>query len=237
MKKFMLLVLFVLACITLHAQYSMPYAYHVPTNEVPWWLAAHGKEKFALVNHKGETNTTIRKVGLTSNFTIGGGNGTARALVTPDCKILKYTIPGVNIERGWSTNNICPGTYDLQNGKFYIELTGEEKLAMWIAYTNQVIQAALAEEAAAKAPAKFDVSMTPDEFKAQLLGDRVMEDLLPAERRDINSQVSVYRREWIRINDPEKYDREYRGRLLMPNMRDIRTEQQKIKSRRVWRRR
>ena len=224
----------VFAVLTVMAEYTIPSAFLMPTNEVPWWMAAQNKEKVALIDHYGKTNVATRLVGQTSNVSVSGSHQGIRAVVSPDLQVLKYIVPGVSIEFGWSIAQVCPGIYNLETNKFYSQMTDAEKTELWVAYTNKVIQAALAEEAEARAPAKFDISMSVEEYKASILGDRVYDDLTPSERREVNRKVAVYEKEWIRINDPEKYDREYRGRLFPSMHRNVRTEQEKIKSSRGW---
>jgi hypothetical protein len=83
------------------------------------------------------------------------------------------------------------------------------------------------EKEEASAPAKFDLSKTPDEYKAALLGDRSYDDLMPNEKRELSSEVAAYRIEWTRINDPEAWWR--MRRPLIPG-NEIRSEQEKIRS-------
>lgn len=229
MKKFMLLFLMLFTfAVAFAAEYAMPYAFLTPANEVPWWMKAQRKEKVTLVDHLGRTNTAIRVVGSTNTVSVGFRNhGSAK--LSADLKVLTYTVPAVNIEEGWSITNICPGVYNLETNKFYIEMTDAEKTTLWIDYTNKVHLAEIAEQNVRNAPAKFDVSMTVEEFRASLLGERKYEDLLPIEKLEIHSQVSVYRDEWTRINEPDKW-------RALPDFRSSRmTEQQKIKSRRGFR--
>lgn len=230
MKKFILLFLmFFMFAVAFAAEYSMPRAFLTPTNEVPWWMKAQRKEKVTLIDHLGHTNTAVRVVGSTNTVSVGFKNqGSAK--LSADLKVLTYSVPSVNIEEGWSITNICPGVYNLETDKFYIEMTDEEKTARWIDYTNKVHLAEIAEQNVRNAPAKFDVSMTVEEFRASLLGERKYEDLLPIERREISLQVSVYRDEWTRINEPDKW-------RALPDFRmsSRMTEQQKIKSRRGFR--
>lgn len=229
MKKFMLLFLMLFTfAVAFAAEYAMPYAFLTPTNEVPWWMKAQRKEKVTLVDHLGRTNTALRVIGSTNTVSVGFRNqGSAK--LSADLKVLTYTVPAVNIEEGWSITNICPGVYNLETNKFYIEMTDAEKTTLWIDYTNKVHLAEIAEQNVRNAPAKFDVSMTVEEFKASLLGERKYEDLLPIEKLEIHRQVSVYRDEWTRINEPDKW-------RALPDFRSSRmTEQQKIKSRRGFR--
>ena len=208
MRKYCVLVLMLLfALITCVAEgYIRPYA-QTSTVEVAWWVRKKFQvENIDLVDHLGSTNQCRRPIGGgTDNVTAKSRFGHGTAVISPDLQIISYTVDHAYIDRGWTTNNVAPGTYDLVNGTWYGDMTGEEKTAMWVAYTNKVAQERAAAEARKNAPAKFDVSKTPEEYKAYLLNGREEDDIDPVERRFITREVRKYEDEWTRINEPEKW--------------------------------
>ena len=230
MKKFILMMFILLAffvCMVADAAPIIrPYA-QTTTNQVWWVQRKYNQENVEWIDHTGHTNTARRVIGSTEDFKGGSGRGKS-VTIAADLTVKLYTLDYAYVDEGWSIANVAPGTYDLVNGKWYTDMTDEEKTAMWVAYTNKVIQARIEAENERKAPAKFDVTRTPDEYEAYLLNSRDMEDLAPADRADIRREVNVYRREWIRVNQPELYDPPLPSRWGGGKM----TEQQKIRSRR-----
>lgn len=203
-----------------------PFAFGLPSQT--WWRVRMNQEEFRWVDHTCKTNTSIRPLLISegeqrASTRVGGGNG-IHAEIGPDFRVLSYTIESARLNEtnySYDINRIAPGTYDLINGKWYPEMTDEEKHAKWAAYTNQVIQGIIADIKERKAPAKFDVSKTPGEYRAWLMGGRDPETLTPEEEREINIEYNIYRLEWTRVNDPDHYKR-------IPLPRDtILTERQK----------
>ena len=229
-----LMILFALALSIEAAEPIRPYAQNT-TNQV-WWLLKKGIRKYEWVNHNGSTNTWQREVASTNNTRTSSRN--YGITIAPDLTVVEYEVfsgPIVN----WDIKDIAPGKYDMVNGPWYYDLPDADKTALWVAYTNSYINAELDRraklEAEASAPAKFDVSKTPEEYKADLLGDREYDELMPAEKRALNTELSKYRIEWTRINDPEQWRR--LREPMFPGRDDNRTEQQKIRSRSGYRRR
>ena len=218
LRYLLLMFVFVFAMVMQAA--TVPYAFVDAPENAPWWVERIKKERICLVDHLGKTNWTLR-LKTATNVICRVGNAT----VSPDLKVLTYTVGSAPIEN-WSIANVCPGTYNLQTNVFYTEMTDEAKTALWVAYTNTVIQAKLASEAERTAPAKFDVSKTPAEFKAELLGDRDVKDLTPEERREFRQEYGRYVDEWVRINEPDKW----RPTLEPFKSENRLTEQQKIKA-------
>lgn len=204
-----------------------PYA-QTTTNQL-WYMVKKGVERFEWVDHLGRTNIGSRVIGSTTNTRTSSRNYG----ITVDAQLnaLEYEVFNVSFFDGWDIKNICPGKYDLVGGKWYFDMTDAEKTAAWVAYTNSYITAyndrIAKEKEEASAPAKFDLSKTPDEYKASLLGDRSYDDLMPNEKRELSADVAEYRIEWTRINDPEAWWR--MKRPLLPG-NDIRSEQEKIRS-------
>lgn len=233
MKKYILMVLVLLAFMCVMADVKIVRPFAQPTTNQTWWVQRKfNKENVEWIDHTGHTNKTQRVIGSTDNFTGGDGRGKS-ITIAPDLTVLTYTVSSAYVDDGWSIDNVAPGTYDLVNGKWYTDMTVEEKTGMWVAYTNKVIQARYERELEKNAPAKFDVSRTPEEYEAVLLNGREYEDLAPADRADIRRELNTYRREWIRINDPLNYDLPSPIRFGNSRM----TEQQKIRSRRGIQRR
>lgn len=52
---------------------------------------------------------------------------------------------------------------------------------------------------------KFDVSLTPEEYKLKLLNGRSEDDLTPEERLELEAKLKEYTDEWTRVNDPQNY--------------------------------
>ena len=195
-----------------NAEIVRPFA-QASTNEVPWWLARRGVVAFELVDHNGKKHLARRNTNDTEPAKVGSVSSTIAATVAPDNTVLTYTVTGANFSEGWSIDNVAPATYDLVNGTWYTDMTDAEKTALWVAYTNKVIQAEKDLEAYDKRPAEFDVSRSPEEYKKYLLGDRVEEDLAPTEKAELNQEYYKYKSEWTRINDPENYRSTTRIRL------------------------
>lgn len=238
MKRYLvlafLMILFALALSIEAAEPIRPYAQNT-TNQV-WWLLKKGIRKYEWVDHNGRTNVWQREVASTNNTRTS--NQRYGITIAPDLQVVQYEVfYGPIVE--WDIKDIAPGKYDMVNGPWYYDLDDASKTALWVAYTNSYINAELDRraklEAEASAPAKFDVSKTPDEYKADLLGDREYDELMPAEKRALNKELSKYRIEWTRINDPDQWCR--LREPLFPGRDDNRTEQQKIRSRSGYRRR
>ncbi len=238
MKRYLvlafLMILFALALSIEAAEPIRPYAQNT-TNQV-WWLLKKGIKKYEWVDHTGRTNTWQREVASTNNTRTS--NQRYGITITPDLQVVQYEVfygPIVN----WDIKDIAPAKYDMVKGPWYYDLDNASKTALWVAYTNSYINAELDRraklEAEASAPAKFDVSKTPDEYKADLLGDREYDELMPAEKRALNQELSKYRIEWTRINDPDQWRR--LREPMFPGRGDNLTEQQKIRSRSGYRRR
>lgn len=231
---FFLMLLFAFALSVDAAGLIRPYAQNT-TNQV-WWLLKKGIQKYEWVDHNGHTNTWQREVASTNNTRTSHYN--YGITIAPDLTVVEYEVFHGPIIK-WDIKDIAPGKYDMVNGPWYYDLPDADKTALWVAYTNSYINAELARraelEAEASAPAKFDVSKTPDEYKAELLGDREEDELMPAEKRALNMEMSKYRLEWTRINDPDQWRR--LKEPLFPGREDNRTEQQKIRSRSGYRRR
>lgn len=206
-RGFVILILLTFSLICSVAEgYIKPFA-QPSTNAVPWWVAKKLRmENIELVDHLGRTNLVRRPIGGGTKNVRGTSRwGGSYAIITPDLVVTNYVIPNASFERGWSINDVAPGVYDLVAGTWYGDMTDEQKTALWVSYTNSVIQARNAEEAAINAPAKFDVSKTPEEYETFLLRGRDRVDVDPCERRFIDREVGKYRSEWTRINEPEKY--------------------------------
>lgn len=187
--------------------YVRPFA-QTSTNEVPWWVKKKlNVENYEFIDHNGRTNLFRRPIGGgTENLKVNTAYNAISAVVTPDLTILSYTVRGAYIDRGWTIDNVAPATYDLVNGKWYGDMTDGEKTALWVAYTNSVEQAKIAENDRIYGPAKFDVSRTPEEYEAYLLAGREKEDLAPGEYRAIARELRIYKSEWTRIHDPEHWE-------------------------------
>ena len=227
MRKYIMLMMLLLVCmISMTADaYVRPYA-QTTTNQI-WWMARKwNKERIEWIDHTGRTNLTIRVINGPDNVIGSNGHG-IMITVAPDLSVVSYSLGYANFREGWSISRVAPGTYDFQNGKWYGDMTDEEKTAMWVAYTNKVLSAQAADKAEREAPAKFDVSRSVEEYETYLLGGRAFEDLTPDEQFDLRAELAVYREEWTRVNDPENY----RPNLL-PKFNNNMTEQQKIHSRR-----
>ena len=229
MRKYIIFCLLMfLVCLSMMAAdtFARPYA-QATTNQLWWMKRKWNAERVEWVDHLGHTNITQRTIGSQDNFKGSSGQGVS-IVIAPDLSVVSYTLKHAYIDEGWSISKVAPGTYDFKVGKWYGDMTDTEKTAMWVAYTNSVAEAKVKHDAMLAAPAKFDVSRTPEEYEAYLLGDRAFDDLTPEEKREISREVGKYRREWIRINDPEHFEPKppspFSGRHM--------TEQQKIKSRR-----
>lgn len=198
--KARILVIVSLLAVCANADIIRPFA-QATTNQV-WWQVKKGRERVEFIDHTGRTNFAYRTIGSTENFKWSNNNTVAT--IAPDLSVLEYTIRHGRYD--YTLDMIAPATYDLVNGKWYTELTDAEKEALWKAYIDRVIAERKAWEAERYAPAKFDVSRTPEEYQEYLLGGRDLEDVTPAEARQIAHEVAVYKREWQRIHDPEAYD-------------------------------
>lgn len=204
-----------------------PFAFGLPSQT--WWRVRMNQEEFKWVDHTGKTNMGIRPLlvnegEIRSSTRVSGGSNGISAEIGPDFTVLTYTIGSARLDDktyAYDINRVAPGTYDLVNGKWYPEMTDDEKNAKWAVYTNKVIQGIIADIKERTAPAKFDVSKSPEEYKTWLMGGRDPETLTPEEEHEINIEYGIYQLEWTRVNDPEHYKR-------IPMPRDqILTEQQK----------
>lgn len=174
----------------------------VPTAQLgitKWWQERKGIEVVSWTDHNGKTNSCSRMKGSQDVLKSSNGRGCS-IKISPELQVLEY-----KVSSGYRTNTsdlsqIAPATYDLINGKFYTEMTEEEKKALWDAYDAKVAEQKAAEEAERNAPAKFDVSKTPAEYRASLLGDRDPATLTREERRELIREVGLYTKEYNRIN-------------------------------------
>ena len=205
-RGFVILILLTFSIISVAEGYIKPFA-QTSTNPVPWWVAKKLRmENIEFVDHLGHTNLVRRPIGGgTANVRGTSRWGGNYAIITPELVVTNYVVGGADFERGWSILNVAPGSYDLVAGTWYGDMTDEQKTACWVSYTNSVIQARNSEEAERNAPAKFDVSKTPEEYETFLLRGRDKADVDPCERRFIAREVGKYRNEWTRINEPDKY--------------------------------
>lgn len=221
MKRFLVLMLFFIVFVMQLSAYIRPFT--CPPTEQEWWRTRTGSEKFLWVDHNGHTNTVVRKVADTGDVTtIGSSFRTVTAVFGADHTLKSYTLDSsmLNKDGSYNLDKVAPATYDMINGKWYGDMTVEEKTALWVVYTNKVHLAYLADKAIREAPAKFDVSKTPEEYKKELLGDRKLEDLLPEERLEFFQEFHKYEDEWTRINQPNRWRR-------IPFLNENLTEQQK----------
>lgn len=218
-----------------------PYAFGLSTQS--WWRVRLNQEEFRWVDHTSKTNMAIRpllKVESTEpneDTKVSSGNNVS-ATIGPDFTVKTYTVMNATLrdDKSYDVNKIAPGTYDLVNGKWYTEMTLEEKHAKWAVYTNKVIQAILADIAERKAPAKFDVSKDPEEYLKFLMGDRDPETITPEEEREIRVEFAAYQLEWTRVNDPENYKRSLfpRDEILSEQQKKARSERfERIRERRA----
>lgn len=229
MKKFLLLFLMVFCFITLLAEIVRPTAFY-PTSQKDWWRTKNGWESFQWTDHNGRTNTSYRLIGTTSNTVVSASRDAVSAVIDPSLKVLEYTVESAYLDNfQYDISRIAPATYDLVNGQFYTDMTEEQKVALWVAYTNKQYQAYAARESRWTAPAKFDISKTPKEYLTELLKGRKWSELIPEEQDSLKDEIKVYTDEWRRINDPRGYfGLEYIFKYEM--FTDTRTEQQKKSS-------
>lgn len=229
MKRFVALICFVLLAAFAFAEgekvHTRPFAFGV--EKQPWWRARMNNEEFRWVDHHGRTNTAVRALLKVEeeNPDARVSNQGVYGFVRPDFTFVSYTVTHGATKEGtyeYNIDNVAPGTYDLINGKWYDDMTIEEKHAKWAVYTNKCIQAVLADIAERSAPAKFNVERSPEEYKEFLLGGRDESTLTPDEMREIRAEYNLYRLEWIRVNDPENYRPK-----LTPKFNENLSEQQK----------
>lgn len=238
MRKYFTFVLFLMCIVFLFLSFKAeaativtPYA-QTTTNQL-WWLKKKGVERFEWIDHTGRTNIATRTIGSSNivRTTSSGMYNRSGITVDKDLKVLEYRLE-YSDPYEWSIDKLCPGTYNMTNGTWYTQLTDDAKTAMWVSYTNAYFVAKEKEEqefqARLNAPAAFDVTKTPDEYKAYILGDRSYDDLMPQERREISLELSKYTLEWIRINEPETWVGKQRFQL--PGRENNLSEQQKIHS-------
>lgn len=202
MKKFLLFILCFLFAFVAMCAVQEPTCFKLPD---PWWYSRHNNELFGFTDHNGKTNkVTVSKSDEVCKASAGWND--ASIVFGKDLQWIEYTVKSASVGRDYSYNieNIAPGVYS--NGLFYTQMTLEQKTALWVAYTNKLIQAYWEHQKVKYADAKFDVSMDPEEYKAQLMEGRTEEDLTPDERREIMAEYRKYYDEWLRINDPDKWD-------------------------------
>ena len=232
MKRYFLFVILLFICILacqqgLMADTIKPFALSCESKD--WWRTKNGWESFMWVDHTSTTNTSYRLVTNEAPTKVSNRRSVS-ALVDKDLNIISYTVSDAYVDRTdgykYDIDKVAPATYDLVNGKFYTEMTEDEKRGLWIAYTNKVVTADKAREARWTAPAKFDISKTPKEYLTELLKDRKWSELTPDEQSELKDELKTYTSEWQRINDPKTYfGLEWHMRYEW--FRDDETEQQK----------
>lgn len=192
----------------------------VSTKEAEWWLTRYDKVRYSWTDHRGHEHGVIAQ---STNEVIKSGINGVQITFTSNLVWQTYKVDHGNLNPDYSYDlkDIAPGTYT--NGLFYTQMTDAQKTVLWVAYTNQVIQAQLDHLAKKYADAKFDVSMDPEEYKALLMQGRTEDNLLPEEKRAVESEYRTYYDEWLRINDPEKWD----FRIPLPGEGEIISEQAK----------
>lgn len=229
MKKFLLLFLMIFCVFTLLAEIVRPTAFYPPTQK-DWWRTKNGWESFQWTDHNGQTNTAYRRIGTTHNTVVRATRQEISAVIDPSLNVLEYTVKSDYLDNfKYDISRVAPATYDLVNGQFYTDMTKEQKVALWVAYTNTQYQAYVAREKRWTDPAKFDISKTPKEYLTELLKGRKWSELIPEEQYALKKEIRTYTDEWQRINDPREYfGLEYIFRYEM--FADDRTEQQKNRS-------
>lgn len=218
--------LFLIAC-ALFASVAM--ALQVPTCEkveAPWWIVRNGHTQVKCIDFNGGTNIiTVLKSATVIKQHVGRNDAT----IEFDPNTLMWSKIEVKYsplaeDYSYDIEKVAPGVYT--DGKFYTDMTDAEKTSLWVAHTNKVIQAQVEHLKKKYADAKFDVSMDPEEYKAQLMEGRTDDDLTPDERMEIRKEYNEYKDEWLRINDPEKWEHPFG---LLPG-KGVQTEQQKKRS-------
>lgn len=231
MKKYLAFVLIFIVCMTMLSSLAgtivKPFALRCESKD--WWRTKNGWESFQWVDHTSRTNTSYRLITNEVPVKVSASRYIL-AEIDKDLNIVTYTVKDASIRSkdGYKYNieNVAPATYNLSTGKFYTEMTEDEKRGLWIAYTNKVIEADKASEARWTAPAKFDISKTPKEYLAELLKDRKWSGLILEEQDELKAELETYSDEWLRINDPKTYfGLEWHMRYEW--FRDDSTEQQK----------
>ena len=235
MKRCFLFVILLFVCVLAYQKNLMadtikPFALRCESTD--WWRTKNGWESFKWVDHTSTTNTSYRLVTNEAPTEVSTRRSvvSVSAFVDKDLNIISYTVRDVYVDRTngykYDINKVAPATYDLVNGKFYTEMTEDEKRSLWAAYTNKVVTADIARESRWTAPAKFDISKTPKEYLKELLKDRKWSELTPDEQSEIKDELKTYTSEWQRINDPKTYfGLEWHVRYEW--FRDDETEQQK----------
>lgn len=205
MKRFLTCFLFLFALCMWFAAAAEILEPTCSTKEAKWWMTRYGNVQYAWTDHTGREHTIIAPA---TNEVIKSSSGSYGASITFTSNLVwqTYTLTSghINEDYSYDLSRIAPGTYT--NGLFYTQMSDAQKTELWVAYTNKVIQAQLAHLAKKYADAKFDVSMDPAEYKELLMQGRNEENLLPEEKRAIDSEYRTYYDEWLRINDPDKWD-------------------------------
>ena len=221
MKRFLTCFLFLMAlCMWFCAYAADILEPTVSTKEAEWWLTRYDKVRYSWTDHRGYSHGIIAQ---STNEVIKAGINGVQITFTSNLVWQTYTLKHgyINEDYSYYLSRAAPGIYT--NGLFYTQMTDAQKTALWVAYTNQVIQAQLDHLAKKYADAKFDVSMDPAEYKELLMQGRNEENLLPEEKRAIDSEYRTYYDEWLRINDPDKWD----FRIPLPGEGEIISEQAK----------
>ena len=223
MKRFLTCFLFLFALIVSFVAMAEIVEPTISTKESKWWMERYNKMQYAWTDHRGREHTLIA---YTTNDVLKASVSDVSITFTSNLVWQTYKVTGghLNDDYSYDLARIAPGTYT--NGLFYTQMTDAQKTELWVAYTNQVIQAQLAHLEEKYADAKFDVSMDPEEYKELLMQRRTEDNLLPEEKMAIRSEYNKYYDEWLRINDPEKWD----WRLGLPSDNAIISEQTKKKS-------
>lgn len=195
-----------------------------------WWLQTYDVDCYRIVDvfgkpHPKETGVVTVKKGTTTYKTQHWPIIVEYDLVR--CTWTKITVENAIVGEDYSYTilELAPGEYT--DGKFYTDMTDEEKRAKWEAYIVYIKDKRAAKNAIKYADAKFDVTMDPEEYKATLMVGRTEEDLTPEEEAEIALEVATYSDEWLRVNDPDKWEN---GGLPPMNESQIVSEQTKKSS-------
>lgn len=203
--------------------------------EAKWWQVKKGIQPLSWTDIHGRTNTSQRAVGAEGNVRFGSTHSGDMFVTDKDFNPLTYTVGHAtrDAELTWP----APGEYDVSGGVIWTNLSVEEKTARWDAYEAQVESNKVARYNRRYGPAKFDVSLTPEQFKAKIMEGRTEDDLTRAEAREINRQLHEYQDEWTRINDPENWEPLELMMMRMQNgmERGKTRERVKINRRKNWR--
>lgn len=236
MKKWLAFILLAMLCFISMVAQALHVGTH-PNNDVKqaptienfdppesqWWLKNYDVDCYRITDIFGKPHVITLKKGTTTYK-----SNRWPVYVEYDLVNLKWTNITVEIaplgeDYSYTILELAPGVYT--EGKFYTDMTDEEKRSMWEAYIAKAKSDRAAKDAIKYAPAKFDVTMDPEEYKATLMVGRTEEDLTPEEEAEIALESATYSDEWLRINDPDKW--ENGGLAPMPGGDQIISEQAK----------